>query len=127
MASCNDDIDQYCSKFTQARDEQIIVNGEDHIKNNLTEDNLVTHFISGLTASSMFDTFVLNFRQKEKILTLEETMSLVREEARISRSGTKNDLIILYTQQKQKQNTNKRKQRGNCSKHPGTSHNEEDR
>jgi hypothetical protein len=126
LSSCDDDIDQYCSKFTQARDEQIIANGDNYSGNNMTEDNLVTLFVGGLTSSTTFEPFVLNFRQKEKMPNLEETMSLAREEVRISPIiGSQDNPIVLNTQ-KIRNLKNRKRKRGNCPKHPGLSHNKDD-
>jgi len=122
LSTCDDNIEKYCSKFTQELDEQIIANGEEHVGNNLTEDNLVNSFIRGLNGSSLFDSFILNFRQKEIMPKLEETMSLAREGARIHKSGTgtRDDPIALSTQ---RGISRKRKRKtGTCPKHPSMSH-----
>ncbi|HEY5744748.1 MAG TPA: reverse transcriptase domain-containing protein [Chryseolinea sp.] len=129
LSSCGGDIEKYCSTFTQARDEQIIANGEEHSQNNLTEDNLVTLFIGGLNQAPQFESFVLNFRQKEKMPNLEDTMSLAREEARIHKggAGSKDNPIVLNTQRdKTSQSTKRKGKKGNCPEHPGMSHNEDD-
>ena len=124
LSSCDDNIDQYCSKFTEARDDQILANGEKYTSNNLTEDNLITLFVGGLTQSPTFETFVLHFRQRERMTTLEETMSLAREEARMAARANPHQATVLSTQSKPP--NKKRKHRGNCPQHPRMSHDEED-
>ena len=125
LSSCDDDIDLYCSKFTEARDDQILSNGEKYGSNNFTEDNLITLFVGGLTTSPTFETFVLHFRQRERMTTLEDTMSLAREEARMATARAHPHQAAMVNTQ-QKPSNKKRKHRGNCPQHPRMSHDEGD-
>ncbi|KAK5312306.1 hypothetical protein LTR93_011395 [Exophiala xenobiotica] len=120
---CDDDIDKYCLKFTEARDNQILANGEEHHSNNLTEDKLITLLVGELASSAMFETFVLHFRQREQMTTLDETMSLAREEARMADRAHQHQATVLNTRPKPRDK--KRKHRGNCPQHPKMPHDEE--
>ena len=100
-----------------------------HQGDNFTSNQLVTFFVGGLQRLPRWEQFVLNLRQKENLPSLDEVMSLARDEHRLHKAlGSTPDTAIVLSAQSTKRSkkpyhTNRI---GHCTIHPRSSHTDED-
>ena len=129
IGQCNNDVNAYCNRLAKLRDEQIVANGSMHQGDNFTSNQLVTFFVGGLQGLPRWEQFVLNLRQKEKLPSLDEVMSLARDEHRLHKTlGSTPDTAIVLSAQSTKRSKKPyhKNQIGHCTIHPRSNHADED-